>query len=215
MWPRLAEGRPGAAPLQPGLGARREVPLPRSPTLRSPGPPGAPGGGGGTHGLELLQPVLHPGARAPEAGERVRGAASQESCRKWRPGRAGPGREREAEVGGGGGGRQGGASEATGGSAAPPPPAPPAPRAPDPAPGQRGSQRRCARRPAPYLGRARAPPSLKGPCPAAAQPSVGSPSSTCSSCSGSSSPRPGERRSPGRGPCARVRPAAAGRRKSE
>lgn len=126
-------------------------------------------------------------------------------------GRAGPGREREAEVGGGGG-RQGGASEATGGSAAPPPPAPPAPRAPDPAPGQRGSQRRCARRPAPYLGRARAPPSLKGPCPAAAQPSVGSP---CSTCSGSSSPPRGSGEAQERGPCARVRPAAAGRRKSE
>lgn len=43
MWE--AKGRPGPAQLQPPA---RQFP-----------------GGGGTHGLQLLQPVLHPGAQTP------------------------------------------------------------------------------------------------------------------------------------------------------
>lgn len=74
-----------------GKSLSRAAPPSAAPARRGPG-------GGGTHGLQLLQPVLHPGAQAPEAGERVRSARVPGELPEVAtgPGRAGSWRRRWA-----------------------------------------------------------------------------------------------------------------------
>lgn len=154
-------------PLQPGLGERREVPLPRSSTLRCPGPAGFRGATGLTaFSCSSRSFILVP--RRPKAGERD-------------PSERVPGELPEVATGpdpgkgaGGGGGRRrrparrsvrdhgrlrraassgpAGAARSKSGSRA-----------------SGGAQRGSTRGPAPYLGRAPRS-SLKGPSPVAARP---------------------------------------------